>query len=150
MNLAQLLQRQALLAPDRPALLHGSVPYATHGQWASRAAALAARLRGAGLAPGDRVLLFMRNHPRYLELHGVRALLAAQPGVAAVHDLHVWAMGTTQVALTAHLVMPEGGGDRAFLQRCSALLAERLGIGHVTLQVVRQPRAAAAPAPPAH
>jgi long-chain acyl-CoA synthetase len=68
MNLAQLLQRQALLAPDRPALLHGSAPHATHGQWAARAAALAARLRGAGLAPGDRVLLFMRNHPRYLEL----------------------------------------------------------------------------------
>ncbi len=77
--------------------------------------------------------------PEQVELHAVRALLAAQPGVAAVHDLHVWAMGTTQVALTAHLVMPEGGGDDAFLQRCSALLAERFGIGHVTLQVVRQP-----------
>ena len=77
--------------------------------------------------------------PEHVDLDEVRALLAAQPGVAAVHDLHVWAMGTTQVALTAHLVMPGGGGDDAFLQRCSGLLAERFGIGHVTLQVVRQP-----------
>lgn len=77
--------------------------------------------------------------PEHVDLDEVRALLAAQPGVAAVHDLHVWAMGTTQVALTAHLVMPGGGGDDAFLQRSSGLLAERFGIGHVTLQVVRQP-----------
>ncbi|MBX3599715.1 MAG: cation transporter [Rubrivivax sp.] len=77
--------------------------------------------------------------PEHVDLDEVRALLAAQPGVAAVHDLHVWAMGTTQVALTAHLVMPGGGGDDAFLQRSSRLLAERFGIGHVTLQVVRQP-----------
>lgn len=77
--------------------------------------------------------------PEHVDLDEVRALLAGQPGVAAVHDLHVWAMGTTQVALTAHLVMPGGGGDDTFLQRSSRLLAERFGIGHVTLQVVRQP-----------
>lgn len=76
--------------------------------------------------------------PEHVDLGAVRALLSAQPGVADVHDLHVWAMGTTRVALTAHLVMPEGGDD-AFLQRAGELLAERFGIGHVTLQVVRQP-----------
>lgn len=76
--------------------------------------------------------------PEGVPLSEVRALLASLPGVADVHDLHVWAMGTSQVALTAHLVMPEGGGDDDFLQRAAALLDERFDIEHVTLQVVRK------------
>ncbi len=68
MNLTELLLRQARLAPDRPAIHHGTAVHATHRQWAARSAGLAARLRAAGLVPGDRVLLFMRNHPRTLEL----------------------------------------------------------------------------------
>jgi len=68
MNLAHLLQRKALECPDRPALFSGTQPVATYGQWAQRAARVGARLRAAGLPPGERVLLFMHNHPRYLEL----------------------------------------------------------------------------------
>lgn len=68
MSLAHLLLRQARVAPDRPAIHFGATLHATHGQWAERSAGLATRLREAGLAPGDRVLLFMRNHPRYLEV----------------------------------------------------------------------------------
>ncbi len=68
MSLAHLLLRQARLAPDRPAIFDGTEPWATYGEWAARSAALAQRLRAGGLSPGDRVLLFMRNHPRYLEL----------------------------------------------------------------------------------
>lgn len=68
MNLAHLLQRKALEHPDRPALFSGSQPVATHAQWAWRAARIGSRLRAAGLQSGDRVVLFMRNHPRYLEL----------------------------------------------------------------------------------
>jgi cobalt-zinc-cadmium efflux system protein len=67
----------------------------------------------------------------------VRAYLASQPGVSEVHDLHIWAMGTTQSALMAHLVMPVDGGDDAFLQRVTAELHERFEICHVTLQVER-------------
>ena len=54
--------------PDRPAIFEGSRMWATHAQWAARSAGLALRLRAAGLQPGDRVVLFMRNHPRYLEI----------------------------------------------------------------------------------
>ena len=68
MNLAHLLLRQARLAPERPAILHGTAPWASYGAWAARSAALAAHLRAAGLRPGERVLLFLRNHPRYLEV----------------------------------------------------------------------------------
>jgi cobalt-zinc-cadmium efflux system protein len=79
--------------------------------------------------------------PEHVELDAVRALLAGLPGVTAVHDLHVWAMGTTQTALTAHLVVPAGGTDDAFLSEATAQLQARFGIGHVTLQVVRAPLA---------
>ena len=68
MTLAHLLQRQARLAPERPAILEGTRAWATHAEWAARSAGLAQRLRDAGLQPGDRVVLFMRNHPRYLEI----------------------------------------------------------------------------------
>jgi len=72
MTLAHLLARQARLdagtAPDRPVIFEGERPWATHAQWAARSAGLAWRLHQAGLAPGDRVLVFMRNHPRYLEI----------------------------------------------------------------------------------
>ncbi|MEO8124899.1 MAG: AMP-binding protein, partial [Burkholderiales bacterium] len=65
MNLTELLIRQARLAPDRAAIYNGLQVWATHAQWVARSAALAQRLREGGLAPGDRVLVFMRNHPRY-------------------------------------------------------------------------------------
>ena len=68
MNLAHLLARIARMDPDRPAIFEGTRCVATHGQWQDRAARLAASLRAAGLQPGDRVALFLRNHPRYLEL----------------------------------------------------------------------------------
>ena len=68
MNLAHLLARLALQSPDLPALFHGSALVATHAQWAERAARVGAHLHAAGLLPGERVVLFMHNHPRYLEL----------------------------------------------------------------------------------
>jgi long-chain acyl-CoA synthetase len=68
-HLAELLARQARACdPDRVVVFDGTTPWASHAQWAARAAGLALRLRGAGLKPGERVLLFMHNHPRYLEL----------------------------------------------------------------------------------
>jgi long-chain acyl-CoA synthetase len=68
MSLAHLLLRQARLQPGRAAIHHGTRPVASWRTWAARSAGLATRLQAAGLAPGDRVLLFLRNHPRYLEL----------------------------------------------------------------------------------
>ena len=67
MNLAHLLDRQARQHPDRAALFEASQACATYGLWAQRSARLGAHLLAQGLVSGDRVLLFMRNHPRYLE-----------------------------------------------------------------------------------
>ncbi len=77
--------------------------------------------------------------PDGVDLHAVQVLLEALPGVARVHDLHVWAMGTSEIAMTAHLVMPEGHADDAFLRHATEQLHDRFEIEHVTLQVVRVP-----------
>lgn len=77
--------------------------------------------------------------PESVDLHAVQALLESLPGVARVHDLHVWAMGTSEIAMTAHLVMPQGQADDAFLQRATEQLHDRFEIEHVTLQVMRVP-----------
>jgi cobalt-zinc-cadmium efflux system protein len=81
--------------------------------------------------------------PDSIDLHAVRACLLALPGVQRVHDLHVWAMGSEQIALTAHLVMPSGQADDAFYRAANRLLHDRFEIAHVTLQVVREPMGAA-------
>jgi len=75
--------------------------------------------------------------PEHIDLAAVRAWLAAQPGVTRVDDLHIWAMSTTQVALTAHLVMPAGHPGDAFLRDTAQELQRRFGIGHVTLQIAQ-------------
>lgn len=77
--------------------------------------------------------------PEHIHLAEVRAWLAERPGVTGVDDLHVWAMSTTQVALSAHLVMPQGPPGDDFLREAAAVLQDRFGIGHVTLQINRAP-----------
>jgi cobalt-zinc-cadmium efflux system protein len=77
--------------------------------------------------------------PDSVDLRQVQALLEGLPGVARVHDLHVWAMGTAEIAMTAHLVMPGGQADDAFLQDATQRLHDRFNIDHVTLQAVRVP-----------
>jgi cobalt-zinc-cadmium efflux system protein len=74
--------------------------------------------------------------PDAIDVDAVRAHLAALPGVAAVHDLHVWAMSATDAALTAHLVLPGGAGDD-FLARAAAGLDQAFAIRHATLQIER-------------
>src|SRR5512133_76970 len=68
LNLSNLLLRIARMDPDRPAIFNGTQRVASHAQWAERCARLAGHFQAAGLQPGDRVALFMRNHPRYLEV----------------------------------------------------------------------------------
>ncbi|MEP7302365.1 MAG: cation diffusion facilitator family transporter [Caldimonas sp.] len=87
----------------------------------------------------DSLHLMVDGVPSSIDLEAVRAELAALPGVDYVHDLHVWASGTTEVVLTAHVVMPGGHPDDAFFRRAAARMRERFAIGHVTLQASREP-----------
>ena len=65
----------------------------------------------------------------------VDSALMALPGVTKVHDLHIWSMSTTDVALTCHLVMPAGFPGDAFLHDTTQMLHDRFEIGHSTIQV---------------
>lgn len=73
--------------------------------------------------------------PRGINVAEVQDWLQARPGVEEVHDLHIWAMSTTETALTAHLIRPVNGDSDAFLHETCAGLAARFNIGHATLQV---------------
>jgi cobalt-zinc-cadmium efflux system protein len=73
--------------------------------------------------------------PRSIAVPEVRRTLEQMPGVARVHQLHVWAVSTTETALTAHLVMPGGHPGDGFLAGAQRELNERFGIGHATLQI---------------
>ncbi|TBR14854.1 cation diffusion facilitator family transporter [Rugosibacter aromaticivorans] len=73
--------------------------------------------------------------PEGIELASVDAWLRSQPGVTDVHDLHVWAMSTTECALTAHLVMPSGHPGDAVLGAIENVLQREFSITHSTLQI---------------
>lgn len=73
--------------------------------------------------------------PSSIDPDAVEAHLAGLPGVARVHDLHIWSMSTTEFALTAHLVVPEGFPGDAFLRECAHAIEHRFGITHSTLQI---------------
>lgn len=75
--------------------------------------------------------------PSAIDTAKVKTYLAGLPGVAQVHDLHIWSMSTTETALTAHLVMPSGAPGDAFLNEVAEALAQRFAIIHPTIQIER-------------
>ena len=83
----------------------------------------------------DSVRMALLGVPAGIDEAAVHAFLAARPGVAAVHDLHIWPMSTTETALTAHLVMPGGHLGDGFLHALAHDLEHAFGIGHATVQV---------------
>ena len=83
----------------------------------------------------DSADMAMDAAPRTIDVEKVRRWLADQPGVEDVHDLHIWAISTTEIALTAHLLRPANTDADAFLHATCEGLASRFGIGHSTLQV---------------
>ena len=73
--------------------------------------------------------------PGGIDPAAVRRYLCGLSGVVELHDLHIWAMSTTECALTAHLVMPEPRHDEQFLTDVERTLHDRFGIEHTTIQV---------------
>ncbi len=82
----------------------------------------------------DSVKLALDAVPEEIDLKDVNSYLKSIEGVEEVHDLHVWAMSTTETALTAHLVVPEGQSDE-FLYKIREELHDRFEITHTTLQI---------------
>jgi cobalt-zinc-cadmium efflux system protein len=83
----------------------------------------------------DSVNLALDAVPAGIDPLEVDAMLRSLEGVVEVHDLHIWGMSTTDVALTAHLIRPCHGGEDALLATATRLLRDRFGIAHATLQV---------------
>lgn len=85
----------------------------------------------------DSVNLVLQAVPAGIDSEEVAKYLSSVAGVKAVHDLHIWAMSTTDTALTAHLVKPGLENDDAMLAQIRNEIHDRFGIAHVTLQVER-------------
>jgi cobalt-zinc-cadmium efflux system protein len=83
--------------------------------------------------------LLMDGVPDSVDPQAVHDCLAALPGISQVQQLHIWATSTSHIALTAHLVMPQGHADDAFFQNSTELLHDQFDIMQVTLQVMRAP-----------
>jgi len=110
----------------------------TGWQWLDPAASLVvgvAILVGTWGLFRDALDLALDAVPAGVDVGAVRGFLAAQPAIAGVHDLHVWGMSTTEVALTAHLVVPEEQGRDRLLAELGRDLRERFGIAHATIQI---------------
>lgn len=83
----------------------------------------------------EALVMVLQAVPEGIDADAVERALAGMPGVARVHDLHIWPMSTTEAALTAHLVMPGGHPGDAFLLDLQHRLAHDFGIDHSTVQI---------------
>jgi cobalt-zinc-cadmium efflux system protein len=83
----------------------------------------------------ESVQLALHAVPDRVDPAAVRSHLGTLPGVAEIHDLHIWGMSTTETALTVHLVMPGGHPGDDFLAAACHEMQARFGIGHATIQV---------------
>ncbi|MCW8811062.1 MAG: cation diffusion facilitator family transporter [Ignavibacteriaceae bacterium] len=90
----------------------------------------------------DSFHLSMDAVPKGIDLKEVGNYLKSINGVTEVHDLHIWAMSTTEIALTAHLVIPDETKDDFFLNKICGELQKRFGIGHSTIQIEKSAQAA--------
>jgi cobalt-zinc-cadmium efflux system protein len=119
-------------------VLSGLVVLATGWMWIDPAVSIAVALVivvGTWSLLKESVSLSLDAVPTSIDRAAIERYLAGLPGVTEVHDLHIWAMSTTEVALTAHLVRPGAALDDSLLAQACRDLAARFGIGHATLQI---------------
>ncbi len=83
----------------------------------------------------DSVMMSLAAVPPHIESDEVSDALRTLPGVRDVHHVHIWNMSTTEVAMTAHIVMPDGHPGDSFLHEVEAMLSDRFHIGHSTIQI---------------
>ena len=85
----------------------------------------------------DSLHLSLDGVPSSVNSNAVLSFLSDQRGVTDVHDLHIWALSTTNVALTAHLVVPDRGAEDSLIESLTPKLKNRFKIHHATLQIER-------------
>ena len=87
----------------------------------------------------DSMAMSLAAVPRGIDPARVRDYLERCSGVAQVHDLHIWPMSTTEVALTCHMVIPAGPPGDAYLMDVAYRLKRDFGIEHATVQIETDP-----------
>lgn len=83
----------------------------------------------------EAVHMSLAGVPRDINVEEVMGYLESLPGVQAVHDLHIWPMSTSETAMTAHLVLPEGHPGKGFLATVQQQVNARFSIQHITIQI---------------
>lgn len=83
----------------------------------------------------EAVRMSLAGVPRGIDVDNVLEALSELPGVAAVHDLHIWPMSTSENAMTAHLVIPGGHPGKSFLAEVQEMVKQRFAIHHITIQI---------------
>ena len=83
----------------------------------------------------DSLNLSLDAVPGHINTPEVRTYLLDLPGVLSVHDLHIWAMSTTEVALTAHVAKTDSQDPDGLIRRIEKDLHDLFGIAHVTIQL---------------
>lgn len=134
---AALLHVMGDLISSFAALAAGAVIYATG--WLPIDPILSLAIAGLILASTLRLLrdtlhVLMEGVPPAIELTAIGQALAALPGVSSVHDLHVWSITPGQIALSAHVELNDLQRWPDILAAANAMLLDRYGIGHTTLQ----------------
>jgi len=83
----------------------------------------------------ESVKLALGAVPGQVNTQSIARYLARLPGVTDIHDLHVWALSTTENSMTVHLVMPGGHPGDTFIDEVAAKLASKYSVHHVTIQI---------------
>ena len=87
----------------------------------------------------DTTNVLLEGVPKGIDLAEIRASISALPGVCDVHDLHVWSMAISDVNGTVHIAITEDADGEDVRLRVAALLDQRFGICHATIQIERDP-----------
>ncbi len=120
------------------AILAGLAIWAYGWNWADPVASLlisALVLHAAWSLVRDALDVLMETAPSHLDVAEIRDTMNAVPEVSSVHDLHVWTVGSGEICLSSHVVVPSPGSEPRILDQIRKLLRERFAITHTTIQI---------------
>lgn len=87
----------------------------------------------------DTTHVLLEGVPRGLSMRDVRAAIAAQRGVAGVHDLHLWGMSADDANASVHVELADGSEGESVRRAIAAMLEARFALHHVTVQTEQDP-----------